>query len=105
MKIIEEDFKMAKVSVKINVSGNAKKLYVCGSTDNLGAWDAKKAVEVKEGVLSKQFEAGEAVEFKVLAGKSWDKVEKGAFGEEVANHSFVAAKGLVVEAKAESFNK
>ena len=96
---------MANVNVKIKVNGNAKKLYVCGSTKNLGEWDAKKAVEVVDGVVSKQFAAGEAVEFKVLAGKNWNKVEKGAFGEEVANHSFVAAKGLVVEVNVENFNK
>ena len=96
---------MANVNVKIKVTGNAKKLYVVGSTKNLGEWNPKNAVLVEEGVVSKQFAAGEVVEFKVLSAKKWDNVEKGAFGEEVANHSFVAAKGLVVEVNIENFNK
>jgi len=96
---------MANVNVKIKVNANAKKAYVCGSTKNLGEWDAKKAVAVEDGVVAKQFAAGEVVEFKVLAGKTWDKVEKGANFEEVQNHSFVAAKGLVVEVNVENFNK
>ena len=94
---------MAKVTVKFVVKTNAKAAYVCGSTENLGSWDAKKAVALTntDGVfsVSKQFEAGSTVEFKVLAGKTWDKVEKGNWGEEVANRSFVAAKGLTVEAE------
>lgn len=96
---------MANVNVKIKVTGNAKKLYVCGSTKNLGEWNPKNAVLVEDGVVTKQFAAGEVVEFKVLSAKKWDNVEKGAFGEEVSNHSFVAAKGLVVEVNIENFNK
>ena len=95
---------MAQVTVKFNVKSNAK-VYICGSTDNLGAWDAKKAVEVKDGALSKKFEEGTVVEFKVLAGKTWTKVEKGAYGEELCNHGFVATKGLVVNVDAFNFSK
>ena len=96
---------MAKVTVKIQVNSNAKKLYVCGNTSNLGEWDPKKAVLVENGVVSKQFEVGSIVEFKVLAGKTWTKVEKGAYGEELCNHSFVATKGLVVNVDAFNFSK
>jgi len=97
---------MANVNVKIKVNACADKLYVCGSTKNLGEWDAKKAIEAnKDGVVSKLFAEGETVEFKVLADKNWNNVEKGAFGEEVANHTFVAKKGLTVEISVENFNK
>ncbi len=96
---------MAKVIVKIQVNSNSKKLYVCGNTANLGEWDPKKAVLVEDGLVSKQFEVGSIVEFKVLAGKTWTKVEKGEFGEEVCNHSFVATKGLVVNVDSYNFNK
>ena len=51
----------------------------------------------------KTAEAGEAVEFKVLAAKSFDAVEKGAYGEELQNHSFVASKGLTVEVEVVNF--
>ncbi|MBR6071332.1 MAG: hypothetical protein IKP77_00690 [Acholeplasmatales bacterium] len=96
---------MANVKVTIKVAGNAKKLYVCGSTSNLGEWDPKKAVLVEDGVVSKLFAEDSVVDFKVLSAKNWDNVEKGAFGEEVANHSFVAKKGLVVEVFVDKFNK
>lgn len=95
---------MAQVTVKFNVKSNAK-VYICGSTDNLGAWDAKKAVEVKDGALSKKFEEGTVVEFKVLAKKCWCAVEKGANGEELANRTFKATKGLVVDVDAYNFAK
>ena len=49
--------------------------------------------------------AGETVEFKVLAGKTWDAVEKGDTGYELENHSFIAAKGLVVEVEVVNFAK
>ncbi|MBQ9520706.1 MAG: hypothetical protein IJR67_04425 [Acholeplasmatales bacterium] len=96
---------MANVKVTIKVSGPAKKFYVVGNTKNLGEWNPKNAVLVEDGVVAKQFADGETVEFKVLAGKNWDKVEKLANGDERENRSFVAKKGLVVEAAAESFNK
>ncbi len=96
---------MANVNVKIKVNADAKKVYVVGSTKNLGEWDAKKAVEVVDGTVTKQFAEGTTVEFKVLAGKTWNKVEKGAYDEELENRSFVASKGLIVEANVAKFNK
>ena len=100
---------MAKVTVKFVVKANAKKAYVVGNTENLGAWDAAKAVALtKENdvfTLSKQFDADANVEFKVLAGKTYDAVEKGVYGEEVANRTFTATKGLSVEAEVANFAK
>ena len=94
---------MAQVTVKFAVKANSDKAYMVGSTDNLGAWDPKKAVEVKDGQLSKKFDEGQVVEFKVLKKKTWDAVEKGSYGEEVCNHTFVASKGLVVEVEVNNF--
>ena len=100
---------MAKVTVKFVVKANANKAYVVGSTDNLGAWNPAKAVELKleDGVFqaSKQFDENADVEFKVLAAKSFDAVEKGVYGEEVANRTFKASKGLKVEAEVANFAK
>ena len=80
-------------------------LYICGNTTSLGDWDAAKAVklafcdECKKYTASKLLPAGEQIEFKVLSAKNWDAVEKGAHHEDVANHSFTAAKGAKVEVK------
>ena len=100
---------MAKVTVKFVVKANSEKAFIVGSTDNLGAWNAAKAVALTQenGVFtaSKQFEANANVEFKVLAAKSFDAVEKGVYGEEVANRTFTATKGLKIEAEVVNFAK
>ena len=102
---------MANTKVSIKVVSNASKLYIVGSTKNLGEWDAKKAVSLeyceKCGAFftDKLLPAGEVVEFKVLTAKNWANVEKGAYGEEVANHSFVASKGLEVVVEVNNFAK
>ncbi|MBR4496827.1 MAG: hypothetical protein IKP12_06835 [Acholeplasmatales bacterium] len=100
---------MAKVTVKFVVKANAKKAYIVGSSENLGAWNPANAVALtkEDGVftLSKQFDADAYVEFKVLAGKTFDAVEKGVYGEEVANRTFTATKGLKVEAQVANFAK
>lgn len=83
---------MAQAKVTINVKANAETLYIVGSTKNLGNWDAKNAVALKDGSVTKMFEEGTKVEFKVLSAKTWDAVEKGVNGEELENHSFVASK-------------
>lgn len=95
---------MANVNVKILVSAPKKKVYISGSTKNLGEWDVTKAVEA-DGVITKQFQEGTVVEFKVLSKKNWANVEKGSNGEEISNRSFVAAKGLVVKADVAKFNE
>lgn len=101
---------MANVKVEFKVvAHNASKVFLCGSTANLGSWDPKGAVECEfcdkcgKFHASKMFKEGEVVEFKVLKDKTFDAVEKGAWGEELANHSFVASKGLVVEVEAVNF--
>ncbi len=97
------------VKVTIKVASNSKDLFVVGSTKNLGAWNASKAEQLEKCEkcgkfsVSKMFNEGEVVEFKVLAGKSWDAVEKGQNQEEVQNHQFVASKGLVVELEVNNF--
>lgn len=99
-----------KVTIKV-VAHDVNEVYVVGSTKAFGEWNPKKAVklefcnECKAYTASKMIPVGEAVEFKVLADKDWASVEKGANGEEVENHSFVASKGLVVETEVLNFNK
>ena len=95
---------MARVKVEFKVvAKGASELYLVGSSDNIGNWNEKKAVKFdycdkcEKFTTSKLFEEGEAVEFKVLKAKNFDAVEKGYQGEEIANHSFVASKGLVIE--------
>ena len=99
----------AQVTVKISVTANAEKVYVVGNAANLGAWDAKKAVELKANdgkfEVSKKFDADAVVEFKVLAAKDWNAVEKGMWDEDLENHTFTATKGLVVEVGVDHFNK
>lgn len=100
-----------KVEFKVAVNTSCEEVYLVGSVSVLGEWNPKKAVkleyceECKKYTVSKMLPAGETVEFKVLAAKSWDAVEKGANGEEVENHVIVPAKGLSVEVEVESFSK
>lgn len=90
-----------QVTVKFVVESKvAGDLYIVGSTKNLGAWVVSKAAALKaDGMytVSKKFNEGEEVEFKVVKDKTFDQVELGMFNEEIVNHSFVASKGLVVE--------
>ena len=101
---------MANVKVTIKASANGTdKLYLVGSTANLGSWDPKGAVKMEfcekcgKFTVAKQFAEGTTVEFKLLKSKSYDGVEKGAWGEELENHSFVASKGLEVEVEVFNF--
>ena len=102
---------MANTKVTIKVVAPAEELFVVGSTKNLGEWDASKAVkldycnECKAFYTTKMLPAGETVEFKVLTSKDWATVEKGIYGEELENHSFVAEKGLEVVIEVKNFAK
>lgn len=94
---------MANVKVEIRVSTTAcKDVYIVGSIPSLGAWNPAKAVKLDYNeetgffTLSKLLPVGELIEFKVLASKSWDNVEKGWYQEEVENHIFTPSKGLVI---------
>jgi len=102
---------MSDVSVKFVVNTNSSnKVLIVGSIPALGGWDPSKAVELKnEGngifTISKKMSTGQMVEFKVLCDKSWDKVEKGYYNEEIMNHIITPEKGLVVEINVARFNK
>lgn len=101
---------MANTKVVIKVAAPAsKELYLVGNTTALGAWNPSKAVKLEyctecgKYTVTKMLPADETVEFKVLAAKSFDAVEKGANGEELQNHSFVVSKGLTVEVEVLNF--
>ena len=97
-----------KVTIKVSAQGTDK-LYLVGSTANLGNWDPKDAVKMDFCVacgkftVTKLFAEGTTVEFKVLKAKNYDGVEKGTWGEELENHSVVATKGLEVEVAVYNF--
>lgn len=100
-----------KVEIKVAVATSVKEVYIVGSVASLGAWNPKKAVQLEyceacgKYSVSKLLPAGETVEFKVLAGKTWEAVEKGLNGEELENHTIVPAKGLSVEVEVLNFSK
>ena len=99
-----------QVTVTFKVAADVEKVYVVGNTQNLGAWDCKKAVELKKTAdgkfeVAKKFDANSTVDFKVLSAKDWEAVEKGIWGEELQNHSFTAAKGLAVEVGVSKFGE
>lgn len=100
-----------KVEIKVAVKCDVKNVYVVGSTANLGAWNAAKAVKLdfceECGCYGKGFmlPEGETVEFKVLASNDWANVEKGAYGEEVANHAVTVVKGATAEVEVVNFAK
>ena len=102
---------MSNVSVKFVVNTNSSnKVLIVGSIPALGSWDPNKAVELKnEGngvfTITKMMATGQMVEFKILCDKSWDKVEKGVYNEEIMNHIIAPEKGLVVELNVARFNK
>ena len=96
-----------RVKFIVTTPHSVRKLYICGNTDNLGGWNVTKACEMrkKEGrfELVKMFPIGEAVDFKVLEKMTWERVELGYWCEDIANHSIVAEKGLVVNMEIPNF--
>ena len=102
---------MSDVSVKFVIKTNSSnKVLIVGNVPQLGDWDPNKAIELKnEGngvfTISKKLATGQMVEFKILCDKSWDKVEKGAYNEEIRNHIITPYEGLVVELDVARFNK
>lgn len=102
---------MANTKVTIKVVAQAKELYIVGSSKNLGEWDSEKAVKLEycekcnAFYTNKMFPIGSTVEFKVLADKTWARVEKGIWCEEIENHSFVAEKGLEVFVEVHNFQE
>ena len=102
--------KTCKVEFKVSVPAGVEHVYVCGSVKGLGDWEVKVALELTyceacgKFTASKMLPVDATVEFKVLADKSWDSVEKGLWHEDLPNHSFIVEKGLVVEVGVCNFN-
>ena len=93
--------KYAFVNFEVETQRSCDEIYICGSTHNLGGWDAAKAVVMNKVTpnkftLRKRFNAGEVVEYKVLYAPDWQYVEKGMYGEEVANHTVTAGNDAYV---------
>lgn len=101
---------MANTKVEFLVKAPCKdELYLVGNVPALGEWNAAKGAKLTYCnecgcyTASKLLPVDSNVEFKVLAGKTWDAVEKGTWGEDVANHAFVAVKGTKVEVEVLNF--
>lgn len=106
----KEDNYMANTKVEFLVKAPIKdEVYIVGSIKALGEWDPAKAVKLSYCTECGQYQASKLlpldtnIEFKVIAGKTWDYVEKGTWGEDVANHAFVARKGTKVEVEVFNF--
>ena len=95
---------MAKTKIEFIINApEGLNLSIVGSSQELGNWNDKSSVELKycsdcqKYKIAKMLEVGSSHEFKVIANKSWENVEKGTYGEDVANHAFIANKGTKVE--------
>ncbi len=75
-------------------------IYIIGSENDLGAWrpPGKQLVRRADGAYSARVKLprGASVEYKVTRG-SWETVEKGPKGEEIANRVIKVEKDAVVE--------
>lgn len=91
--------KKCKVEFKVNTTKELGSLFILGNLKELGEWNPDGAVELKynaeknEYSTSKMLPLGSAVSYKVCAKADWETVEVGYYGEDVANHEFVTAKG------------
>lgn len=101
---------MANTKVEFIVKAPLKdEVYLVGNIKTLGEWDPEKGVKLTYCEECGCYQASKLlpidtnVEFKVVAGKTWDAVEKGTWGEEVANHAFVVTKGTKVEVEVYNF--
>ncbi|MDE7263567.1 MAG: hypothetical protein K2N64_02775 [Anaeroplasmataceae bacterium] len=101
---------MANTRIEFLVKSPIKEeLYIVGNVPALGDWNPAKGAKLSFCeecgcyTASKLLPIDSNVEFKVVAGKSWEHVEKGTWGEEVANHAFVVAKGTKVEIEVFNF--
>ncbi len=101
---------MANTKVEFLIKApKEKELYVVGNVPALGDWNPEKGMkltfceECSCYTGSKLLPVDSNIEFKVVAGKDWNGVEKGQWGEEVSNHAFVAVKGTKVEVVVASF--
>ena len=96
-----------RVKFVVTTPHAVRKLYMCGNTDNLGAWDVANAKEMHKKEdrfeLIKYFPVGEEVNFKILEKMTWERVELGYWCEDIANHVITAQKGLVVNMEIPNF--
>ncbi len=76
-------------------------LYVTGNVSELGLWDPKKALKldkVYDNFYKIDLDLPTCnLEFKVVAAKTFDSVEKGIWKEEIANHKYYLDTDLVIE--------
>lgn len=104
----EKIAKFCFVTFEVKVPFGYEKVFLSGNTKNLGEWNARKAIELKQKgdyfVARKRFPVGEVVEFKALCAKDWIGVEKGLFREEICNNSIIAGKKLVYTWQVPNFN-
>ena len=101
--------KYCNVTFTVNTKNPVQEVYIVGNTNNLGAWNTDNAIKLEKisentFKVTKRFNVNENVEYKVVAKKSWNSVEKGIFTEEVENHHFVAEKGHFEDIFIHSFN-
>jgi hypothetical protein len=95
-------------AVSVPVGFERADIFICGDIAALGAWVPRAALALvpENGIYKRTISLprGQRVEFKVVAGKDWDTVEKGVWWEEVQNHSFVADADKIVELHVYHFN-
>ena len=96
-----------RVKFVVTTPHAVRKLYICGNTKNLGNWNVEDAREMRRREdrfeLYKLFPVGEKVDFKILEKMTWERVELGYWCEDIANHSIIAEKGLVVNMEIPNF--
>ncbi len=100
----------AKVEIKV-LTKASRKVFLVGSIPALGAWQPEKAVELAycekcdAFITTLSLPLGEVIEFKLLAARDWDSVEKGMYYEEIQNHIITPTKGLIVDIEVARFSK
>ena len=97
------------VKFSVTTKYPVEEVYLVGNTKNLGNWDTNKGVKMTKiddntFKVSKRFNLGVEVEYKVVATKRWENVEKCIFTEDVENHHFIAEKGHYEDIYIHSFN-
>ncbi len=93
-----------KIIVKLaeNAQLTQKEIYAVGNVAKLGAWDLDKAISLKYikslggYSVSRKFNVGTEIEFKLLNAKSWNNVEKGMFNEEIKNHNVIVNEDTTI---------
>ena len=96
----------ATLKIVVRLADDAKldqnEIYLVGNVNKFGSWDLEKAVTLKyvkslgAYSVSRKFDLGTEVEFKLLNSKSWNNVEKGIFTEEIKNHNVTVNEDTTV---------